>query len=35
MIPCEVSLRSHLRSSRSIALLSSGRGVVDGLGGAL
>ena len=32
MMPCEVFFRDHLRSARSIALLGSGRGVVDGLG---
>ena len=31
MIPCEMFLRYHLRSTRSIALLESGRGRVDGL----
>ena len=33
IIPCAVLLRSHLMSARSISLLGSGRGRVDGLGG--
>ena len=35
MIPCEVLLRVHLRNSRRIDLISSGRGVVGVLGGAI
>ena len=35
MMPCAVFLRSHLGSARSIAMLGSGRGRVDGLGGVL
>ena len=35
VIPCEMFLRSHLRNTRSIALLGSGRGRVCGLYGAL
>ena len=35
MMLCEVFLRAHLRIARSISLLVSGRGRVDGLGGAL
>ena len=35
MMPCVVFLRSHLRISRSISLIGSGRGGVDGLGDAL
>ena len=32
MMLCAVFFRAHLRSARSIALLGSGRGVVDGPG---
>ena len=35
MMPCAVFLRDHLRSAKSIALLGSGRGIVDGLGDTL
>ena len=35
MMPCAVLLRYHLRIDRSIALLGSGRGRVDGLGDEL
>ena len=35
MMLCVVLLRSHLRSSRSINMLGSGMGRVDGLGYAL
>ena len=35
MMSCVVLLKSHLRIARSIALLVSGRGRVDGLGDAL
>ena len=35
VIPCVVFFRDHLRSVRSIFLLGSGRGRVDGLGDAL
>ena len=35
MITCEMFLKSHLGNARSITLISSGRGRVDGLGDAL
>ena len=35
MIPCVVLLREHFRSVRSIAMLGSGRGIVDDIGDAL
>ena len=35
MIPWEVFLRYHLRNTRSIYLLVSGRSIVDGLWDAL
>ena len=35
MMAWEVFLRAHLRSARSIDLLGSGRGRVDGLGDAI
>ena len=35
MMPCEMLLRSHLRNTRRIYLLGSGRGRVSGLGYAL
>ena len=35
MMPCEVLLRAHLGSSRSIDLLDSGRGRVGGVGDEL
>ena len=35
MMPCAVFLRAHLRSTRSIDLLGSGRGRVDVLGYAI
>ena len=35
MIPCEMFLRDHLRNTRRIALLGSGRGRVGGLGDEL
>ena len=34
-MPCAVFLRAHLRSARSISLLGSGRGKVDGLGDSI
>ena len=35
MMPCVVFLRDHIRRSRSVVLIDSGRGIVDGLGDAL
>ena len=35
MMPCAVFLRDHLSSNRKIDLLGSGRGRLDGLGGAI
>ena len=35
MTPCEMFLSSHLRNTRRISLLGSGRGRFDGLGDAL
>ena len=35
MITCEMFLKSHLGNARSITLISSGRGRVDGLGDEL
>ena len=35
MIPCQMVLRTHLRNTMSIVMLVSGRGVVDGLEGAI
>ena len=35
MITCEVFLRYHFVNTRSITLLGSGRGGVDGLGGEI
>ena len=34
MVPCVISLRSHFSNTRSIVLIGSGRGIVDGLGDA-
>ena len=35
MIPLGVFLRAHWSNSRSISLIGSGRGIVDGLGDSL
>ena len=35
LIPCTVFLRAHVSSVRSIDVLESGRGRVDGLGDAI
>ena len=35
MIICDILLRDHFGSNSSIALVGSGRGIVDGLGDEL